>query len=280
VIKWSGIWILLFFVSCIGTEESVEVVARAYDEELTWDEIRAVIPDNTMPEDSVLLAERFISEWLKEQVVLNYAENLLSDDQKNFDDQLDNYRRSLLTYAFENELIKQKMDTVVNQQEIANYYEEHIQNFSLKDYIVRARFSILDTLTPVTDDFRALMFSDNEEDLVSLESLCVELGASYFIHEDQWLYFDELREQVPVDVYDVESFLKKTKKVEFKKNDRLFFLKIADYKLKDGVSPLSLEENNIRNIILNQRKRTLLSKMRDDLYRDALEDKKVNTYYE
>ncbi|MFT4678143.1 MAG: hypothetical protein ACI84C_001916 [Flavobacteriales bacterium] len=279
--KFALIFILAGLVSgCTDSVPTVPIVASAYENELTLDEIRDVVPDSSSPEDSVFLAERYTTLWLREQVVMNYAETNLSEDQKNFEEQLDNYRRSLLTYAFENKLILQKLDTAIAEKEILEYYESHQKNFELKDYILQVRYCILDSLTPATPEFIDLVFSEELEDLVTLESWCVESGAYLFINEDKWWFLEELLEKVPVEVYNPLSFLKKNKTVSFERDNKLFFLKILKYELKDNVSPLALQVDNIKNIILNQRKLTLLQQMREDLYREALDKKQIHIYLE
>ncbi|MCB0760748.1 MAG: hypothetical protein KDC12_04425 [Flavobacteriales bacterium] len=266
----------LFLVGCEQETVTEPVVATAYDKYLTLREVCDVVPDSSSPEDSTLLADRYINLWLKEQVVLNYAEANLTEDQKDFQEQLDNYRKSLLTYAFENKLIMQKLDTSISDVEIQAYYEQNLDNFALKDYILRVRFCVLDSLTPVTPEFEKLIFSEDPEDIVELETWCVEAGAYLFINEEKWWYLDELLQQVPVEVYNPVSFLKKNKSLSFERDNKLFFLKIIDFELKDNVSPLSLQEGNIKNIILNQRKRELLQRMREDLFEQALNKKQIH----
>ena len=112
---------------------------------------------------------------------------------------------------------------------------------------------------------------------MSFETFCVENGINYFIDEEQWLYFGDLIQEVPLQVYNVERFLKKNKSLTFIEDQKRYFLQIADYKLKDSVSPLSLQKEKIRNIILNRRKLDLLSKMRDDLYQEAVSKNRIQT---
>ena len=57
--------------------------------------------------------------------VLHKAESNLDDDQKSVEKQLEEYRNSLITYAYETELIKQKLDTVVSEDEIAAFYKNN-----------------------------------------------------------------------------------------------------------------------------------------------------------
>jgi hypothetical protein len=44
---------------------------------------------------------------------------------------------------------------------------------------------------------------------------------------------------------------------------------ILELRPKDSVSPLPLVEQDIRSILINQRKLQLIERMREDLYREA-----------
>jgi hypothetical protein len=266
---------LALFGSCSQKEEPVVAAARAYDVVLSIDELSSVIPDNSTVEDSLRIAQAYINNWMREQVVLHHAELNLQEEQKDFGRQMEDYRKSLLVYAYESKLIEQKLDTVISEEAIEEYYLNNQDNFQLKDYIVRVKFCILDKETRKLRKFKNLFYSEDSLELSELEDFCIEHNARYFLREDKWMYFEDLLKEVPMEVFDRESFLKKNKNIEFEKGNKLYFLIIKDYKFKDSVSPLSLEKEKIRSILLNKRKNDLLSKMRNDLFNDAIRKKDV-----
>jgi hypothetical protein len=47
---------------------------------------------------------------------------------------------------------------------------------------------------------------------------------------------------------------------------------VYDFIIKNGISPLSFEENKIKSIILNQRAKNLRKKLRQDLYNDGIKN--------
>ena len=53
---------------------------------------------------------------------------------------------------------------------------------------------------------------------------------------------------------------------------------IEDYKLKNDVSPLAFEAKNIKNIIINKRKLSLINKIRSELYEEAFINKNIKIY--
>jgi len=255
--------------------------ARAYDRVLTWAEVGAVIPDATTPEDSAIIAERYINDWLKEQVILHTAELRLPDEQKRFEAELEAHRKALLTFAYENLFVQQRLDTLITDEEIQAFYDENQSIFSLNDYIVKVKFAVLAKDTPKAKlkQFRKLFESEDPEDLVALEQFCVNNGAAYYIDIETWMYFEDLLTKVPIDVYNIESFLRSTRSAEFEEGSKSYYIKLLAYELKDAVSPLPLVTNNIKSMILNRRKRELLVKMRDELFKDAYARKDVEKLY-
>jgi len=271
----------LFAVGCNrGTDESV-LVAKIGNKELTWDDIRGVVPDGAAPEDSILLAERYIQNWIREQVVLLEAEQMLTEEKKNFNELIENYRKSLLTYAYEQEWVQQKLDTAVTMDEIKQYYLDNIQNFQLRDYILKLKFCAVsaDLDARKLKTIRKLFYSRDPADITPWITFCVDYSASYFLDEDRWLTWDEFTKQIPVKIFDRESFLKSSKDVEFEKDNNIYLIRILEYQLSGSQSPLSFEKENIRNMILNRRKLELLGRMREDLYSKAIAQRKIKTYY-
>lgn len=276
---------LIIAVFCLAgcnsnTNQDV-LVAKVGDKQLTWDEVRLLVPDNSTPEDSIQLAERFIQNWIREQVILLEAEQTLKDEQKNFNELIENYRKSLLTYTYEQEWVQQKLDTTVTIEEIEQYYTENIQNFQLRDYILKLKFCAVssDLDARKMRNLRKLFYSKDPSDITPWISFCVDYSASYFFDEDRWLTWDEFAKQIPLKVFDRDAFLKSNKDLEFEKDNNVYLIRILDYQLSGSQSPLSFEKDNIRNMILNRRKLELLSRMREDLYSKALSQRKIETYY-
>lgn len=268
-----GISILIFsliLVSCNWQKSSDEDwVVRIDDHYLYRSELAEAIPAEMSLEDSAKMADSYINSWVKDHVVLVQAELNLPAEQMDFEKQLRNYRNSLTIYAFERELIKQKLDTVVSDEEIQRYYDENAQNFELKDFIVRVLFIKIPADAPDVSEIEQLMLSGTSEDIYALEDYSRQYAVFGFFDEERWMYFDELLRQIPVEITNKEEFLSQNKLVKLNEGDYLYILKIIDYQLKDGTSPLALVRKDIRNIIVNMRKREFIQQMRDDLLESA-----------
>ena len=266
-------------VACDWGNDRAELIAEIGDKQLTWKEVSDVIPDNSTSEDSASLADHYIHDWITKQLIIAKAESNLPDELKSFEEMIENYRSSLLIYAFEQEWVRQKLDTVVSDQEIEQYYNENEKNFQLKDYILKVKFTAITADSKQIGALKKLFNSTKPEDLVKWQQLCVDIGASYYYNEEEWLKWDEFIQQIPLEVYDVEGFLRKKNSIEFEKENNLYLISITDYQLAGSKSPLSFEREKIRNMIINRRKLTLLETMRQDIYSKAQQDGEIKLYY-
>ncbi len=274
-----SIFLVLFVIACNKKGNEGAVIVQVGEKQLTIDELMDVIPDNSSSNDSADLAEHYIQDWITAQLIIARAESSLPEDKKNFESLIENYRKSLLTYSYEQEWIRQKLDTTISESEIENYYDLNEKNFQLKDYIVKVKFSAIAMDSKFVSPLKKLFYSSKPEDLVKWQQMCVDVGASYYFEEDKWLLWDEFIKQVPLDVFDVERFLQKNKAVEIEKDNNLYLINFTDYQLSGSQSPLSFEREKIRSMIINKRKLALLESMRQDLLTKALQDGEVKKFY-
>jgi len=257
-------------------EEDVVVSLNGY--RLTLSEIQEVVPDFSSNEDSVFLAQSYIDSWVKEHVLLNYAENFLGDDQKNFDYELTKYRNSLLIYAYEKEFLKQNLDTVISERVLKKYYQDNPGYFILKENIVQVNYFILPDSLENIEEFKKIFYHKGLERSIELEQYCIENNAKYYFAEEEWMYVSDLKEKIPMDKVQEKSLYKNNHNLVIHKEGKLFFLKILRYDLKDNKSPLSLQTNKIKDIILNQRKIEILNKLHQDIYLRAKDNNLIKEY--
>lgn len=270
--------LLLFFGCQPSGDMADEVVARVYDEYLTREELADRLPPVFEPTDSAKLARDAIEQWISTTALVNIASRNLPEELMDFDEQIENYRQSLIIYAYESELIRQKLDTIISDSEVEEYYHAHIQNFLLTDYIVKVRYVKLNENAPEQEEFEKLFTAEDEDKVGELFRYCQQYAENYFLEEDSWLYLKDLLKEIPLNPVDLEVFLKENTELRFEERDYTYYLKIYDYKLIDDISPLSLERETIKNLILNKRKVDLINKMRSDIVNDGLNEKHIEIY--
>ena len=118
-----GILLMLLLAGCDYFQKSSKevVVAECYGKYLYESDLNGIVPEGTPILDSIQRVSNFIDSWVRRQVLLHQAENNLSKEVLNLDKQMEEYRNSLIIYTYESQLIDQKLDTVVCEDEIAEY---------------------------------------------------------------------------------------------------------------------------------------------------------------
>jgi hypothetical protein len=245
-------------------------LARVSDSYLYLEDVIEQMPEKLHGKDSVAFVHNFAETWTKQQVVMLHAEKNLTDEQKDVEHELESYRNALITYAFEKELINQRLDTSVSNAEIEAYYNQNPQNFELKDNIIKVIYIKVKKNAPKLNKLKEWYKSEKPADRLLLEEYCHQFAENYFLEQDSWLLFDDLLKEIPIETYDKEQYLKNNRLIELTDSEHLYFVNIKGFKIKDSVSPLSFERENIKNIILNKRKLTLIEGMKKDVYNEAI----------
>ncbi|MBW6490027.1 MAG: hypothetical protein K0B15_02420 [Lentimicrobium sp.] len=278
-----NLWLAVLFMavsscSLIDKKNNDELLAVAYDEFLYRSELEGIVPKGVPATDSLEIVRQYIDNWIKQQVLIKHAESNLKADQKDFGKQLETFRNSLIIYAFESELIRQKLDTVVSEIEIQEFYEANMSNFHLNENLVRVSYVKIpeaDKTSPQARKARQLLLSDNAEDQVNLIEFCDKSMFSCRPDDENWISFSDFITELSLEIDDQENFLKK--RSFFESNDSLFtyLIKITDFKTREDISPVSLVKWKIINLILNRRKSELIKRMQEDIFNEAMKNKKV-----
>jgi len=254
------------------------IVAECYDKKLYADELGGLVPSSAGKLDSLTQVNAFIDSWVRRQVLVHQAEMNLPPSELDFTKQLEDYRTSLVIYAYETQLIEQYLDTVVSQEEISTYYEEHKENFQLRSTMVRVAYVILDADCKQEKDFKKLLSDRDTLDVARLDDLASQHAKFVSLDVDTWMRLDDFLTIVPIEIFNHESFLRKNRFVSFEKDGFVYMVRFEDYLLEQSVSPLELEEARIKNIILLKRQKELLERMHSELYEQAKNEKVFEIY--
>lgn len=273
----------ILFTHCdlieVGGDESDDtVVARVYDRDLYQSDIDEVFPEGLNENDSAVFVENYINVWAKEQLMLYKAEYNLSAEQKDFDDQIEEYRNDLLKFTYRQEYVRQQLDTTVGDEEIAQYYEEHQDNFLLKENILKARYIVLSVEAPKLRKAKKWFKSSKEKDQEELLDYALSYSSQFLLEDTVWISFEKLISVIPVETYNQRDFLASNRLVEMEDSLNVYMLEIMDYRIKESRSPLSYVNGIIKNIIINKRKLELLENLEKNLLEDAIKKKEFETY--
>ena len=147
---------------------------------LYYDEIPEPIIRELNNTDSAAIVQNYINKWAKRRLLLQKAEENLSPELKNeISRQLEDTRTNLVIYQYQREMMLQKMDTILSESELENYYTANEKSFMLNSNIVKALFIKLPSETPDLNRIKTLAQSNQQGDLQQLEGLCYQFAEKF-----------------------------------------------------------------------------------------------------
>lgn len=259
-------------------DSNKEIIAKAFNYKLYREDVLPLIYKGISKDDSMIIVRNFIDSWIKQKVVLHTAEIYLDDEKKDVTKKLEEYRNSLITYAYENELIRQKLDTFVSEEQVVEFYKNNPQNFELKDNIIKVIYLKLNKNSPKLDKVKQWYTSSGEKERQALTEYCRQYAINYYLNDDTWLLFDDLLKEIPIKTYDKEQFLQNNRNIVIEDSMFVYLINIKGFMVKNSLSPLSFERKNIVSMIINERKLKLIEDLENEILQDAKRNGDITVY--
>jgi hypothetical protein len=272
-----SICLLLSLISCTNSKTTdatnEKIIAAVGTEQLSETDFKQQVIYSASKADSAAFAQKAIENWALESVLYQEALTKLEPSEMDIEKQVNDYRKQLVNYIYETKLIENNLDTIVDETEISEYYNSNIDNFILKDNIVKVNYFKIPIQSKEINKIKKLLNSTVAKDKEQLEALCMQHAENFFINDSVWLLLDDIKREVPKLKDLLEYNTVKGRVIEFGDSEAYFYLRIKDVKIKNSVSPLSFERNNIKTFIINSRKIKLIQSYKQQLLEKAKTDK-------
>ncbi len=273
--------LLVWVLSCDRVQSIIhdgEVVARVGKHKLYSSELNAYIPNGISAEDSTRLALQYINTWASDLLFLDVAEAELTKGEKDVSAELEDYRRSLLKYRYEQNFVNQRLDTAITSSQIERYYDSHKENFVLQLPIVKARFLSISKDSPSLSVLRKKMASEDPEELNEADSIAYSAAMKYTDYGNAWIDVVTLSREFGVDYIQLLSSMKNGF-IEVDDGKGNLSLAYVAQMMKEGeTGPVEYYDSRIRDIILSTRKQALLSDLEQDLLDKAKKQENFEIY--
>lgn len=280
LLKYSFFLVLTgLLLQCTNSQTAEDVVvAQVGEKKLYQKDLTEIIPSSIGTPDSSLIADDYIKKWIKQELIIQKANENLTPAQKDVTKEIQEYRNSLLIYKYKNELMRQRMDTTVTKEQIEQYYYLNPDNFNLDKNIVKAIFIKIPNEVANPTLLKTMAENNSEEGLNELRDYCLQYAKGFDIFIDNWVDFEVVSNNLPAGIADEERFLTGKSQIELKDSNYYYLVSIQDYKLKNDPAPLDFVENNIKNLILNQRKIEFLKQMEENIYKEGIRQNKFKIF--
>lgn len=268
---------VLLLCGCTHRSDESPLVAEVYGHQLHRSDLVGLVAEGVSAEDSAAIVNNYVEQWIRQTVILSRAEKNIKD---NFDRQIQEYRNSLLTYSYEQQIVNQLLDTNISDEQISEYYEQHRDDFRLTNAIVKAVYVVVPNKSPLVSKLKKIISKRDfdDRDIVDLEEIATHNGLTGYYDAMSWIPFYTLQGTVPIVTYNENLYLKQNHTIVLNDDAVTYLVRIVDYKMSNETPPLELQKENIRSILLNQRKLEILSRLQTDLLRQAEQSDNVKRY--
>ena len=247
---------------------------------LYYDQIPQMLIRDLQGPDSIAMVQNYINRWAKHELLLMRAEaNLSQNARDEIASQIEETRANLLIYHYQRQMMQEKMDTVISEIALEQYYTNNEKSFILMSNIVKALFIKLPTATPNIGRIRSLARSNNQNDMQQLESLCYNFAEKFDDFHESWISMDRLLVELPKEIIrNEENFLRGTSFYETEDSLSIYMISIKDYRLRSTLAPYDYVKDDIRRIIMNSRRFEFIQSLENRIYNDALKENYFKIY--
>lgn len=277
--------ILLLFVmlmtGCIRNSKPPQrvPVAEVGKVILYYDELPKLIQKGINEADSTAIVQNYINKWAKRELLLQKAgQNMSREILDEIDKQIEETRANLIIYQYQRQMMLEKMDTVISDAEIENYYAANEKSFTLNSNIVKALFIKLPSETPDINRIRSLARSNDQSDMQQLESICYQFAEKFDDFNEDWVRMDRLSIELPQEIENEENFLRRTTFHEISDSSSIYLISIRDYRLRSTLAPFEYVKDDIKRIIINSRRFEFIQSLENGIYNEGLKENSFKIY--
>lgn len=254
-----------------------DVVAKVNKKELLVSDVAALIPSGLPREDSLSMLYQYINSWALNLLMEEKAQKELPKEQKDVSQALEEYRRSLLVFRYEKSYVETRIDTLITQIELKQFYDNNKALFTLTEPLVKIRYIKLGLSSPYLETVRSLYRTKSIEDLYQLEQMAQSMAEKYETYNDQWVSISSLAQDLPVTLEELSRTLDKTF-WECRDAFSIYFVTMIETIPAGSPAPVEYEEATMRTIIFGKRKQMLLKNLEQDVLKEGWKTNQLKVY--
>lgn len=243
-----------------------EYVAKVDDKTYSLRDLQSQLPAGMTKQDSLSRVNDILTRWIKKELMLKMAEDNLDESQRDLTKELEEYRNSMLVHRYQQQLLSQKMDTVLTEADIRRYYDLYPDKFKLDYNIVKAVYVEVPKAVAKPEQIRRWMQENSTRSMSELETYSFQFASKFDHFNNDWVDFNTILARIPVPKAEPEQLLRVSKIHEFSDLNNSYFVMINDYIAAGEKAPFDFVKDRIESLILNTRKMEFLQDLEKNIY--------------
>lgn len=275
---------LLTLISCRELPDYLvgsNTLARVGRNELSITEVKQAIPSNLRGEDSIAFAKHYVDKWLVRQLKIEEADELFPSSVNDIEKMVEDYRQTLLTGKVDQYYVDKLMNNELSDKDIADYYNTHKSDFTLDRTLVKGRILRFDGAYRQSKRLKEQMrkASASPTDAKTFSDVCEKNGFVLTDYRSEWINFSDFLANLPTTrSQDYDPLLDKMDIQEMEANGTRYYFDFTSVCRKGNVAPLESVSENIRRILLTQRRSEIIKTHEEEIVKRASNEGHARIY--
>lgn len=228
-------------------------------------ELTALTIQSETPEDSAALADAYIRQWAGDILFYDKASK---DKDPEIEALVEAYRRQLYIKRYEDRLVQHKMDHTLAADTIQAYYDKHPELFRLHTSVVQGVLLTIPVGAPNMPKLKTWL-REPMENIEKIEKYAYQYATGYELFVDKWKSTNQIMLKMPITEEALQTALRSQHLIEVQDSSQVYLLQLTDKRLVSELMPIELAENEIRELMLAERRADFIQEQKDNLYNEA-----------
>ena len=270
----------MFFVKCNYLKNNIndKIIARIGDELLYLSDISNDLK-NVTGSDSLIKSKNLIENWARKKLLFEKSKlNLSLSTQDELDVLVNNYKYDLFSATYKELILKNQIDTIIDFNELKDYYDQNFNNFKLNEDIFKIRYLLIPIENKNLNVIKKKLIRFEKEDLFFLDSLSYQYSEFNF-NDSTWINKNEFLNSLKIErEFNFKNVNLVKKFFQFKNSNDIFMLFIEDHMKVSEIPPFDYVFRTIKNIVYNRRKMDFIKDFEKDILQDAIQENRFEIY--
>jgi hypothetical protein len=269
----------LLLKTCVnsGSDKDRTPLAKVGNEVVYLDEALEGMPEGLSGKDSTTYVRQFLKNRVKDLLLYEKAVKNIPQNQE-MDDLVENYRRSLIIYKYQQQVMNEKMQTEMTDSEMLDFYKLNSRRFTSEHNLVKGIFIKIPKNAPGLDNLKKLYKSSSADSFEKIEKYCVQNAGQVDNFYDKWISFDDIMDNIPYTISNRSEFLRTHSTLDVVENGFCYLLYIDEYVLSGNTAPFEYVRDEVKNVMMNSRKTEFIHQFEQNLLKEAEQKKKIKYY--
>lgn len=269
----------LLLKTCLSPDKAADRVqlAEVGGESIYLDEVMQEMPDGLTNQDSANYVQEYLNGRINDILVYQMAVKNIPQT-KEMERMVENYRRSLMRYEYQQRVLNEQFKAEVNEEELKHYYESHKSRFTADRDLVKGIFLKVPLNAPNMDGLKKWLSDPDTRNLQQIERYSVQYASVFNYFMEQWTPLTEIVGNVPELFAKGSALTKESRTVEVTDEAFTYLLYVSEGVAKGETAPFEYARPLVANVMLNARKTAFIKQFESDLKKKAADEGRLTLY--